>query len=153
MLRLWLGLGRDLFELVGGEGVFDRLLQDRNVDDDRISSVVTADDLSFKSFERAGRHDDLIAAPDAGIDQDFFRLREDLELVQGIQLANQRVFLVRFAKEFDVDEFLNCFFQLRAFLIACGKEDVARDHQERRDDFRPVVQASLVCEWQINGIV
>ena len=142
-------LSRDLFEFVGGEGIFDRLLQDRNRDDDRISSVVTADDLGFKPFERAGCHDDLVTTLDTGIDQDFLRLREDFELVQGIQLANQRVFLVSFAKEFDVDEFLNCFFQLRAFLIACGKEDVARDHRECCDDFRPVVQASLVDKRQV----
>ena len=105
-----LKLRRDLFELVGGERIFDRLLQDRNIDDDRVSGIVTADDLGFKPLERAGCHDDLIAALDAGIDQDFLRLREYLELVQGIQLTDQRVFLVGFAKEFDIDEFLNCFF-------------------------------------------
>ena len=146
-------LRRDLFELVGGEGVFNRLLQDRNMDDDRIPSVVTADDLGFKPFERAGCHDDLIAAPDAGIDQDFFRLRENLELVQGIQLANQRVFLMRLTEKLNVYEFLDCFFQLRAFLIARSQEDVARDHRERCDDFRPVVQASFVDERQINRTV
>ena len=146
-------LRRDLFELVSGEGVFDRLLQDRNVDYDRVPSVVTADDLSFKPLERTGCHDDLVTTLDAGIDQDFFRLCEDLELVQGIQLADQRVFLVRFAEEFNVYEFLDCFFELRAFLVARGQEDVTRDHRERCDDFRPVVHASFVDERQIDRIV
>ena len=39
-LRWQKELRRDLFELVGGERVFDRLLQDRNIDDDRISGEI-----------------------------------------------------------------------------------------------------------------
>lgn len=50
-------------------------------------------------------------------------------------------------------EFLDCFFQLRTFLVARGKEDVARDHRKRGNDFCPVVQAGFVDERQIDRIV
>lgn len=99
----------NLFELVGGERVCDRLLKNRDVDDDCVLKVVAADDLISKPHERARCHDDLVAALDAEIAQDFLRLREDFELAQGVQPANQRVFLVRFAKKLNMYEFLCAF--------------------------------------------